>query len=64
MAEINGTDGDDQLIGGVGGDTLLGGAGNDTLDGSAAFTFAAYYTSASPDYSLGLADMAQPLDRP
>lgn len=47
MAEINEADGDDLLVGSAAGDTLLGNAGNDTLDGSAAFTFAAYYSSNS-----------------
>ena len=33
MATINGTSGDDSLVGGVGNDTLNGGTGNDTLQG-------------------------------
>lgn len=47
MAQINGTDADDLLVGSEGGDTLVGGAGNDTLDGSAGFTFASYDSSTS-----------------
>lgn len=47
MATINGTYGNDLLVGSAAGDTLLGNAGNDTLDGSAGFTFAAYYSSTS-----------------